>query len=166
MRRSEDDIRVKLELSDPDDGPGWWELLEPFVLLVDDDPDVVLCDGRSDAQVPVVCLSDDVLDDVAGQVAAHSPVEVVVAALWAVHRGLRVRPRAGALDADGERPSLTQREQQVLELLALGLSNREIGAELDISPHTAKFHVQGLLEKLDATTRTEAAVRAARLLLI
>ena len=37
---------------------------------------------------------------------------------------------------------------------------------LQISAHTAKFHVQGLLDKLDATTRTEAAVRAARLWLI
>jgi DNA-binding CsgD family transcriptional regulator len=63
-------------------------------------------------------------------------------------------------------PPLTPREREVLELLAVGLSNREIGQALQISAHTAKFHVQGVLEKLDATSRTEAAVRAARRLWI
>ena len=62
--------------------------------------------------------------------------------------------------------SLTDRETEVLALLGQGFSNREIGERLGISAHTAKFHVQALLEKLDATTRTEAAVRAARMLII
>jgi two-component system, NarL family, nitrate/nitrite response regulator NarL len=57
---------------------------------------------------------------------------------------------------------LTRREHQVLELVAEGLSNKLIGLRLDISEHTAKFHVNSLLEKLEADTRTDAVVRAAR----
>jgi len=57
---------------------------------------------------------------------------------------------------------LTPREHQVLALVAEGLSNKLIGLRLDISEHTAKFHVNSLLEKLEADTRTDAVVRAAR----
>lgn len=59
--------------------------------------------------------------------------------------------------------ALTPREREVLELLAEGLSNKDIGRALGISEHTAKFHVNALLGKLDAQTRTEAVVRALRL---
>jgi len=59
--------------------------------------------------------------------------------------------------------ALTEREREVLELLSMGYTNRELGDRLGISVHTAKFHVNAILEKLDATTRTEAVVRAARL---
>lgn len=69
-------------------------------------------------------------------------------------------------ESSSELPSveaLTPRENEVLALLAEGLSNREIAETLDISAHTAKFHVNAILDKLDARTRTEAVVRAARL---
>ena len=71
-----------------------------------------------------------------------------------------VRPQA-LLDEPVEH--LTPREHDVLELLAEGLSNRELAAVLGFSEHTAKFHVQALLTKLGASTRTEAVVRALRL---
>jgi two-component system, NarL family, nitrate/nitrite response regulator NarL len=66
-----------------------------------------------------------------------------------------------ALDAH---PStlLSPREHEVLSLLSEGLSNREIAIRLSISHHTAKFHVNAILDKLGATTRTEAVVLAAR----
>ncbi len=57
---------------------------------------------------------------------------------------------------------LTDRETEVLDLLAEGLSNREIGELLVISASTAKFHVRSILSKLGAQTRTEAVVLAAR----
>jgi DNA-binding CsgD family transcriptional regulator len=57
---------------------------------------------------------------------------------------------------------LTPRERDVLALLAEGCSNKEIARTLGISVHTAKFHVGSLLDKLDATGRTDAVAHAAR----
>ena len=58
--------------------------------------------------------------------------------------------------------ALTDREAQVLELLADGLSNRAIGARLGISDQTVKFHVASIAGKLGARNRTEAVRLAVR----
>ena len=55
---------------------------------------------------------------------------------------------------------LTARETQVLRHVALGLSNKEIAKSLSISIETVKEHVQHVLRKINATDRTDAAVRA------
>ena len=55
------------------------------------------------------------------------------------------------------------REIEVLALLAEGASNKLIASRLGISVHTAKFHVGSLLDKLDATGRTDAIAHAVRL---
>jgi DNA-binding NarL/FixJ family response regulator len=57
---------------------------------------------------------------------------------------------------------LTERERQVVALLAEGLSNKLVADRLGISDHTAKFHVNGVMAKLGAGTRTEAVVEAVR----
>jgi DNA-binding CsgD family transcriptional regulator len=57
---------------------------------------------------------------------------------------------------------LTPRERDVIALLAEGLSNKAIGQRLGISPDTVKFHVGRLIDKLDATGRTDAVAHAAR----
>jgi len=57
---------------------------------------------------------------------------------------------------------LTAREHQVLQLLAEGLSNKAIAQRLQISEHTAKFHVAAILAKLEAHSRTEAVIKAVR----
>jgi two-component system nitrate/nitrite response regulator NarL len=57
---------------------------------------------------------------------------------------------------------LTPRERDVLELLAEGLSNKAIARRLEISDHTVKFHLNAVLSKLGATSRTEAVTRALR----
>ncbi len=57
---------------------------------------------------------------------------------------------------------LTPREEEVLGLLSDGLSNRAIAEALSVSVHTARFHVQSLLDKLGAETRTEAVALAFR----
>jgi NarL family two-component system response regulator LiaR len=61
---------------------------------------------------------------------------------------------------------LTEREQQVLELMVSGLSNTEIARQLYVSPSTIKTHVSNILLKLGATSRTEAVALALRLNLI
>jgi len=62
-------------------------------------------------------------------------------------------------DSAGE---LTPRERDVLALMAEGASNKAIARQLGISVHTAKFHVGSILDKLDATGRTDAVAHAAR----
>ena len=59
--------------------------------------------------------------------------------------------------------ALTARELQVLALMAEGASNKQIARRLGITPHTAKFHVGSLIDKLDAVSRTDAVAHAARL---
>ena len=58
---------------------------------------------------------------------------------------------------------LTEREQQVAQLLVRGLTNKEIAVRLGVTQHTVKFHLNGILRKLGVSTRTEAVVQAARL---
>ncbi|MBK9052897.1 MAG: response regulator transcription factor [Chloroflexi bacterium] len=58
--------------------------------------------------------------------------------------------------------NLTSREKQVLQLLAEGLPNKNIARQLGISEHTIKFHVNAIMNKLGAQSRTEAVVRATR----
>ena len=69
--------------------------------------------------------------------------------------GVIRRPEAGA-------SALTPRELEVLRLIADGQGNKEIARTLGISVSTVKFHVQDLLEKLSASDRTQAAVKALR----
>ena len=96
------------------------------------------------------------------------------AALTAVERGLTVIDAPLAASLISSRPSvpttttrpgagqLTERERQVVALLAEGLSNKLVADRLGISDHTAKFHVNGVMAKLGAGTRTEAVVEAVR----
>jgi RNA polymerase sigma factor (sigma-70 family) len=59
-------------------------------------------------------------------------------------------------------PSLTQREREVLRLLADGHANEEIGKRLHISPETVRTHVRKAMAKLEADTRTQAVAIALR----
>ncbi|MCK6510951.1 response regulator transcription factor [Myxococcota bacterium] len=98
--------------------------------------------------------------------------ERMIATLRAIPHGLTViddRFASDILEEQSTRStqelpeSLTPREEQALDLLAQGLSNKEIAARLQISEHTAKFHVNAVLGKFNARTRTEAVVYAARM---
>jgi DNA-binding NarL/FixJ family response regulator len=60
-------------------------------------------------------------------------------------------------------PALSAREQQVLELVATGATNREIAGTLHLSPHTVKEHTSALYRKLEARNRADAVQRAQRL---
>ena len=84
----------------------------------------------------------------------ESPVESQVES-----RPVPTRPDFGAR-ARRVHTALTDREREVLCLVAGGATNRAIGRHLFISPKTASVHVSRILTKLDATTRTEAAALA------
>jgi DNA-binding NarL/FixJ family response regulator len=95
----------------------------------------------------------------------------LIAAIWATVAGLEVTLGLSPQEEDDhedwiateesflEKPlteHLTARETAVLRLMALGHGNKEIASRLDISEHTAKFHVSSVLAKLGAASRTEA----------
>lgn len=100
--------------------------------------------------------------------------EKILAAVRAVAAGLVVLDpitsegvlgrgrRATTLDATDDPDDLTTREREVLELVALGLTNKAIAQRLGISDHTVKFHVASILAKLGAESRTEAVHLGAR----
>ena len=109
----------------------------------------------------------------AGAVLRGSDGATLRAALQAVSRGLVVTEHGftSLRPAPESRPAasaeaFTPREREVLALLARGLSNRDIADALEISAHTAKFHVNSILQKLGVERRTEAVVRAARMGLV
>jgi pimeloyl-ACP methyl ester carboxylesterase/DNA-binding CsgD family transcriptional regulator len=67
------------------------------------------------------------------------------------------------VSADGELDALSEREREVLALVARGLTDREIAEQLVISPHTVHRHVANVRQKLGATSRSAAVAEAARL---
>jgi DNA-binding NarL/FixJ family response regulator len=131
--------------------------------------------------LPIVVLALDTADQVAALhlgAAALLPssidAESLRAAILAAARGLVTiaRPDLAALlpqAADSRAAASTmieaptRRELEVLQLLAQGLTNRQMADRLGVSEHTVKFHVTGLLGKFDARTRAEAVARAIRL---
>jgi two-component system, NarL family, nitrate/nitrite response regulator NarL len=129
--------------------------------------------GPDGGYAPTVVLSDEPVTPRVLRWGVHAvlprdaPAEQIVASLYAAAAGLLAVPWDVArlvLAADPEPlgESLTPRETEALEMLAEGLSNKQIAARLNISEHTAKFHVNSILSKLGAGTRTEAVMRGLR----
>jgi two-component system NarL family response regulator len=101
-----------------------------------------------------------------GYLLKDTPLEQLVDAIRHVAHSRAPGPAAYApLAGDPLSEALTGREQDVLRLLARGITNREIGAALGIGEATVKTHVTSILSKLDLTNRTEAASFALRNLL-
>jgi DNA-binding NarL/FixJ family response regulator len=90
-----------------------------------------------------------------------SLLQPVVASKLLQHMGRHGVPRSGHEMQDMYEP-LTERELEVLGLLAQGMPNKEIAMHLMISERTAKFHVSSIMGKLGATNRTEAVSLAAQ----
>ncbi len=127
-------------------------------------PVVALAGGtaRNDLLAPAFAAG------LAGVLARDTPAAALQLALGSAVHGLFVLDRSFAPEPgvpleparaqDGE--TLTARELEVVQLMAEGLANKQIADRLGISTHTAKFHVNAVLGKLGASTRTEAVVKA------
>lgn len=142
---------------DPADFPDWQEITIPIVALLADES------GASEAWAAGgrALLPRDV------------DAETLLAAARAATQGLLVLDPQLAADLLPAAESdlapieeLTPRESEVLQLLAEGLTNKAIAQQLHISNHTVKFHVNAILRKLRAQSRTEAVVKATRMGLI
>ncbi|HEY3476503.1 MAG TPA: response regulator transcription factor, partial [Anaerolineales bacterium] len=112
-------------------------------------------------------LSDDPLNvrelsrsyRVWGILPADASAEELTAAVHALAQGLIVGTSTLLFESESEPLSqgpLTDRESEVLGLLAKGLANKQIAVALGISEHTVKFHVSSIYAKLNVTNRTEA----------
>ncbi|MCR4266555.1 response regulator transcription factor [Nitratireductor sp. ZSWI3] len=125
----------------------------------------------SRASIIVVSMIDDIKvarrvmnTGADGFICKSLPPHEIVAAVAAVRNGDAVLQleASGLPVSEAEQPlaGLTQRQIDVLRLLTRGLSNKEIGLELDISPFTVRVHVSAVLKALGVTTRAGAAARA------
>jgi DNA-binding CsgD family transcriptional regulator len=95
---------------------------------------------------------------------ARAAAAILVRELRAL--GERGVPRESRMAVAGQPVTLTQREGEVLQLLAAGMRNAAIAAHLFVSPRTVDHHVSALLAKLHARTRSEAVATAIRLGLV
>jgi DNA-binding NarL/FixJ family response regulator len=121
-------------------------------------------------------VASAVIAGACGYLLKDSPIDDVVEAVRAAARGIAwLSPRAaeallGRIRRDyvepggtpEPEPDLSPREVEVLQLIARGLDNSEIAAELSISPRTAKNHVSSILSKLEVPNRIRAATYAVR----
>ncbi|MDZ4765090.1 MAG: response regulator transcription factor [Chloroflexota bacterium] len=136
-----------------------------------------------DSGVPILALVADtqtpdtaraILSAGARGVLPHdTPTRRLAAGLIALSQGMVVlhptlievvlpTPSAYPNSAPNSSETLTPRESEVLHLIAEGLPNKTIALKLGISEHTVKFHVNAILTKFGAQSRTEAVVRATR----
>lgn len=99
---------------------------------------------------------------VRGYLSKSEAAENFMEAVRAVAKGDTCFPEgiAQKLEARQGRNSLTRREMQVLQCIVDGHTNKEIEGKLDISEGTVKLHVRNMLEKLEVSDRTQAAVKA------
>ncbi|MDN5917446.1 MAG: response regulator transcription factor [Pseudonocardia sp.] len=188
LLETEDDIRVVGEAGTAAQALARIPALRPDVAILDvrlpDGEGVSVCrDVRSSVAPPPACLmltsfSDDealfgaIMAGAAGYLLKQvAGVDLVGAVRQVAAGGSLLDPKATAMVLErlrrGNEPSdpryeaLSPQERRILELIADGLTNRQIGAELYLAEKTVKNYVSSLLHKLGYSRRTEAAVYAA-----
>ncbi len=122
----------------------------PLVVLTDRDSQIDLALSSGATVLPTGASARDIV----------AAIEASVAGLVALTpnqaSALVARARSASRRPAQQVEPLTPRELEVLHLLACGLANRAVAARLQISTHTAKFHVGQILAKLGAVTRAQA----------
>jgi two-component system NarL family response regulator len=174
---SEPDMKVVAEASDGVTAVTAHAQHRPDITLLDlrmpgmDGPEIITVIRREDPDAKVIVLTTyDADEDVYRAVQAGARgyllkgtfAEGIMEAIRNVYAGRRlIAPEVAARLADRvASPSLTSREVAVLELVAKGMSNKEIGAALFVSETTIKYHLKNIYAKLGANDRTEAALLA------
>lgn len=181
------DIAVLATTGDPDEALAFAGTLTPDLIVMDlrmpamDGITLLRRLREAGCEVPVTILTmSDAQEDMANALRAGArgyllkdmDPEAVVDSIRRIAQGeMVVAPAmlvkltsilqgAGAEPPKDETPKLTAREQEILQFLARGKSNKAIARELDISHDTVKLHVRHILAKLNFSSRVEAAVYA------
>jgi DNA-binding NarL/FixJ family response regulator len=181
-----DDIEVVGEASDGSEGVAMTRRLKPDVVLMDllmPNMDGITAIGRIKAEMPeteIVTMTSFIEEEkvtaaleagASGYVLKDAEAEEVATAIRAAFAGevhldpavarlLAQRMRQKKSPADALVEPLTDREREVLGLLAHGMSNKEIAAKLFITERTARTYVSNILGKLGLASRTQAALWA------
>lgn len=183
LRRSleEHGLVVLAEASDGEEAVRLAEELSPDVVLMDVSMPVL--DGIAatrlvrqrapDTQVVILTMhSDDesvaraIRAGAAGYLVKDCSTEEVVDTIEKVASGevaLSPELAASMLEEGAEQPVISEREEEVLQLIADGLSPNEVASRLFISVKTVKNHLTSIYQKLDSRDRTQAVVRAVRM---
>jgi len=177
-----DDIEVVGEAEDGHRAVALVDALLPDVVLMDivmpamDGITAIAAIKRSHPEVEVVALTSFIEEErvtaaleagASGYLLKDAEADDVAAAVRRAHAGeVHLDPQVARMLAQRVRnplpdhEPLTEREREVLRLVARGHSNKEIAALLDITERTARTHVSNILGKLDLASRTQAALWA------
>lgn len=173
------DMEVVAEASNGEHAIAQFLASRPDVTLMDlqlpvtSGPDAIRRIRQHDASARIVALTmyrgdEDIHQafeaGAMGYVLKDAISDDLIQVIRAVHEGRRVvAPEIQqALDERARRPTLSQRERQVLELLAEGMRNKEIASALGISGDTTGMHVKNIYTKLEVHDRTAAVAKAIR----
>jgi DNA-binding NarL/FixJ family response regulator len=175
----EEDVTVVGEAGDGEEVIEQWRRLRPDVVLMDlrmprlEGVEAIRRIRAEDPKASIIVLTTfDHDEDIYAGLRAGAKAyllkdvqpEELFGCIRAVHAGeAYLQPKLAAkLVQRVQEQQLTEREEQILKLLAEGKSNRAIGQALHITESTVKSHLKNLFVKLDATSRAEAIALAAR----
>jgi len=159
IRRLRQHIRL-----DPHRGDGMHPRIIVFTAFDNDERIIAALEAGANGYLLKGAPREDIFNAIRITMQGGSLLQPVIASKLLRHMGQHAtgisRPPAAQHDIPYE--TLTERELEVLALLAQGMPNKEIAAHLTISERTAKFHVSSIMGKLGATNRTEAVSLAAQ----
>jgi two-component system, NarL family, response regulator LiaR len=156
IRRLRQQMRI-----DPRKGDGTPPRIIVFTAFDNDERIIAALEAGADGYLLKGAPREDIFNAIRVTMHGGSLLQPVIASKLLRHMGQHSTFRPPSIPQTLYEP-LTERELEVLNLLAQGMPNKEIAAHLIISERTAKFHVSSIMGKLGATNRTEAVSLAAQ----
>jgi len=156
IRRLHQQMRI-----DPRKGDGTRPRIIVFTAFDNDERIIAALEAGADGYLLKGAPREDIFNAIRVTMKGGSLLQPVIASKLLRHMGQHNTLRPPSIPQTLYEP-LTEREIEVLNLLAQGMPNKEIAAHLIISERTAKFHVSSIMGKLGATNRTEAVSLAAQ----
>ena len=154
-------LRQQLRL-EPGRGDGFRPRIIVFTAFDNDERIIAALAAGANGYLLKGAPREDIFSAIRITMQGGSLLQPVVASKLLRHVGQQTLSASSASQQSASYETLTERELEVLGLLAQGMPNKEIAAHLTISERTAKFHVSSIMGKLGATNRTEAVSLAAQ----